>query len=87
MSETTTTRIASQILRAALAHYNAERQSALATLDLCLHRPSSLEVDLIGEVVKATKRLADAEGAVESLERNFLQSGSGQPDIGEDDDD
>jgi|TARA_Y100000310_G_scaffold113368_1_gene111885 hypothetical protein len=72
--ETTTTRIASQLLRAALAEFEARRQTALATLDIYLHKPIAIgdHPNLVGEIVKATEQLAAAEEAMEALERNFL---------------
>ena len=70
-----TSRIAAQLLRSALAHFEAERQSALATLDVYLHRPSAESAThLVEEIVKTTKCLASAESAIEAIERNFLAS-------------
>jgi hypothetical protein len=76
MSDETTTRIASQLLRAVLAQFDAQRQTALATLDIYLHKPIAIgdHPNLVGEIVKATKDLAEAEEAMESLERNFIAS-------------
>jgi hypothetical protein len=70
------TRIASQLLRAALAHFDAQRQSALATLDIYLHKPTAIgnHPNLVSEIVTATKDLAEAEQALDTLERNFLVS-------------
>ena len=69
-----TTRIASQLLRATLAHFDSQRQRALATLDVYLHRPTAIgdHPDLVSEIVTATKELAEAEEALDALERNFL---------------
>ena len=76
MSDETRTRIASQLLRASLAHFDAQRQAALATLDIYLHKPIAIgdHSNLVGEIVEATKDLAAAEEAMESLERNFIAS-------------
>ena len=70
-----TSRIAAQLLRSALAHLEAERQNALATLDVYLHKPSAESAThLVEEIVKTTKCLATAESAIEAVERNFLAS-------------
>jgi|TARA_Y100000296_G_C5172692_1_gene258187 hypothetical protein len=76
MSDETRTRIASQLLRAALAQFDAQRQTALAILDIYLHKPTAVgdHPNLVGEIVQATKDLAAAEEAMESLERNFIAS-------------
>ena len=71
-----TSRIAAQLLRAALAHFDAERQNALAVLDVYLHKPTAISdhSQLVQEIVKATQRLAEAEDSIEALERHFLSS-------------
>ena len=77
MSDTETeTRIASQLLRAALAQFDAERHNALATLDLYLHRSAAIgdHPNVVEEVIKATRDLAAAEEAIDALERNFLSN-------------
>ena len=67
-------RIATQILRAALSNFEATRQEALATLDLYLHNPVAIgdHPNVVEEVVQATKRLAEAEEAIASLQRHFV---------------
>ena len=71
-----TSRIAAQLLRAALAHFDSQRQSALATLDVYLHKPVAIgdHPNLVQEIANATERLASAEEAIEALERNFLSA-------------
>jgi hypothetical protein len=78
----TETRIASQLLRAALAQFDAERHNALATLDLYLHRSTAIgdHPNVVEEVIKATRDLAAAEESIEALERNFLSNTSPFPD-------
>ena len=78
-NDSTTTRIASQLLRATLAHFDSQRQRALATLDIYLHKPTAIgdHPNLVSEIVTATKDLAEAEEALDTLERNFLVS----PDV------
>jgi hypothetical protein len=84
-----TTRIASQLLRAALAHFDSQRQKALATLDIYLHRPTAIgdHPDLVSEIVTAAKDLAEAEEALDTLERNFLVPQSNTSGAAEGDDD
>ena len=74
MSNDTTSRIAAQLLRATLAHFDAVRQNSLATLDIYLHRNVAIgdHPNLVEEIVTATKQLAEAEEAIDALERNFL---------------
>ena len=82
-----TTRIAAQLLRAALAHFDSQRQRALATLDIYLHKPTAIgdHPDLVSEIVTATKDLAEAEEALDTLERNFLVSQGNTPGAAEGD--
>ena len=69
-----TDRLASQILRAALSRFEADRQDALTTLDLYLHNSVAIgdHPNIVEEVVTATLALATAEEAITSLQRNFL---------------
>ena len=69
-----TDRLASQILRAALSRFEADRQDALTTLDLYLHNSVAIgdHPNIVEEVVTATMALATAEEAITSLQRNFL---------------
>ena len=48
-----TSRIAAQLLRAALAHFDSERQNALAVLDVYLHKPTAISdhSQLVQEIV------------------------------------
>ena len=75
-----TDRLASQILRAALSKFEANRQEALATLDLYLHNSVAIgdHPNVVEEVVTATKTLAEAEEAIASLQRNFLPEQSSE---------
>ena len=75
-----TDRLASQILRAALSKFEANRQEALATLDLYLYNSVAIgdHPNVVEEVVIATKNLAEAEEAIASLQRNFLPEQSSE---------
>ena len=74
MSQEHTDRIAAQLLRAAASSFEADRQEAIATLDLYLHSAAAIgdHPNIVGEVITATKKLADAEEAIASLQRNFM---------------
>jgi NCAIR mutase (PurE)-related protein len=76
-----TTRLASQLLKAVIAHFDSQRQNALATIDLYLHNPVAIgdHPDLVAVLIKATSDLAAAEEAMDSIERNFLSDQAAAP--------
>ena len=61
-------------MHATLARFEAERQEAIATIGLYLNASVGVgeHPNIISELVTATKRLADAEEALETLNRNFI---------------
>jgi len=67
-------RIASKILGAAVARFQADRHEALATLDIYLHNAVAIgdHPNILEEVITATKKLAEAEEAIASLQINFI---------------
>ena len=69
-----TDRIASKILGAAVARFQADRHEALATLDIYLHNSVAIgdHPNILEEVITATKKLAEAEEAIASLQINFI---------------
>ena len=69
-------RIAGQLLRAALSKFEAQRQEALAMLDIYLHNSVGVgdHPTIVGEVCTATQQLSEAEEAIASLQRNFLST-------------
>lgn len=71
----TPTPVSSLLMRATLARFEAERQQALATIELYLNAPVGIgdHPDIIGELATATSLLAGAEEALDSLNRNFLR--------------
>ena len=77
-----TDRIASQILKAAVARFQADRHEALTTLDIYLHNAVAIgdHPNILEEVVTATKKLAEAEEALASLQINFMPDESDAPD-------
>ena len=75
-----TDRIARELIQAALSRFEAERQEARTIIDLYLHNSVGVgeHPQLIDELCTAAKKLAEAEEAIESLQRNFLH----RPDEG-----
>ena len=75
-------RIKSQILVAAIARFQADRHEALATLDIYLHNSVAIgdHSSILEEVITATKKLAEAEEALASLQINFMPNESDAPD-------
>ena len=66
--------LSSQLMRATLAHFEAQRQEALAIIELYLTVPVGVgeHPKIIEEIATATRQLADAEEALDTLKRNFL---------------
>ena len=66
--------IAEQLIRATLSKFEADRQEALAVIELFLNHPVGVaeHPTVIEELVKATERLASAEESMEALKRSFL---------------
>ena len=63
-------------MRAVLAHHEAERQGALATIELYLNASVGIgdHPNIVEELSKAAARLATAEEILETLQRNFLKT-------------
>ena len=55
------------------SQFEAKKQSALANLTVYLSTPVGIgeHPDIIGEMVKLTQQLADAEGCLETLKQTF----------------
>ncbi len=68
--------IAEQLIRATLSKFEADRQEALAVIELFLNHPVGVaeHPTVIAELAKATGNLATAEDSMEALKRNFLVS-------------
>tara|TARA_B100000131_G_scaffold292336_1_gene306742 strand:+ start:490 stop:702 length:213 start_codon:yes stop_codon:yes gene_type:complete len=58
---------------AAIAHFEAKRQEAFANLRVYLENPVAIgeHSNLLEEVVKLTKQLAEAEDCLDTLKRNL----------------
>ena len=66
--------LGSQIVRATLARLEADRQAAIATIQLYVNAVTGVadHPDVVGAVCTATSQLACAEQSIQALERNFL---------------
>jgi len=66
--------LSSQLIRATLARFEAQRQEALAVLQLYLGASVGVgdHPDIVTELCNATRSLAEAEEALGALERHFL---------------
>ena len=66
--------MAEQLVRATLAKFEAERQEAIAVIELYLNHPAGVaeHPNIINEISTAITRLANADEAVSAIERNFL---------------
>ena len=71
---TTNNSLGNQLMRATLARFESQRESALATIGLYLNAAAGVgdHPDIIGELQKATIKLTEAEEALDTLQRNFL---------------
>lgn len=76
MSEETTNLLGSQLLRATVSRLEADRQEAMAVIDLYLSSPVGVgdHPNVLQEIYNATKRLAAAEDTLETLQRHFFES-------------
>ena len=66
--------MAEQLVRATLARFEADRQEAIAVIELYLNSPIGVaeHPNVVGEIATAIGNLADAEEAISAIERNFL---------------
>ena len=66
--------MAEQLVRATVAKFEAERQEAIAVIELYLNHPAGVgeHPNIINEISTAITRLANADEAVSAIERNFL---------------
>ena len=69
------TTVSNQLMRAVLARFEADRQDALATIELYLNASVGIgdHPHIVSELASATSNLAAAEEALETLNRNFLR--------------
>ena len=72
--------LANQLIRATLAQFEADRETALATISLFLNVPAGVgeHPNIVKELQEATLQLATAEEALDALHRNFLTNSSAE---------
>ena len=68
--------VGKSLLGAVLARHEADRQEALATIDLYLNASVGIgdHPNVVEELSNAAARLATAEEILETLQRNFLRT-------------
>jgi hypothetical protein len=78
MTNPSTNPVATQLMRATVAQFEAERQSAIATIQLYLNASVGVgeHPDVVTELVAAASRLASAEESIDTLQRNFMRTPS-----------
>jgi hypothetical protein len=66
--------LSNQLMRAALARFESDRQAALATIELYLTVPVGVgeHPNIVEEIAAAARKLAEAEEGLDTLTRNFL---------------
>ena len=62
-----------QMYKALVAHFQAQREEALAVLALYMSNPQAVadHSNILEELVKWTKKLSEAEESLECLKRNI----------------
>jgi methylaspartate ammonia-lyase len=65
-----------QFYKAAIAHFIAQKEKALATLHLYFTNSVAIgdHPNIIEEIVRLTKELSEAEECLTTLERNFMMN-------------
>ena len=74
--------MAEQLIRAALARFEADRQESIAVIELYLNNPAGVaeHPSIVNEIATAITRLSDSEEAISAIERNFLATTGPQDD-------
>ena len=72
----TNQRVSTQLLRATISRFEADRQEALAVIELYLNAAVGVgeHPNLVTELHAAVRNLSDAEESLETLQRNFLET-------------
>ena len=67
-----------RLYKAALGHFEAQRDEAIATLDVYFNKPVGIgeHSELLAEIDKWTQRLSNANDCVEALHDVFDSNGS-----------
>ena len=73
-------RITIQMVGALRARYEAQRQSALAELMVYLRNPAGVgeHSSLLDTCSNLISKIADADGAIETLDKHFIVAGPGE---------
>ena len=74
--------MAEQLIRAALARFEADRQESIAVIELYLNNPAGVaeHPSIVNEIATAITRLSDSEEAISAIERNFLSTSGPEED-------
>ena len=66
--------MAEQLVRATLARFEADRQEAIAVIELYLNNPVGVaeHPNVVNQIATAISNLGSAEEAIGAIERNFL---------------
>tara|TARA_R100001082_G_scaffold7897_1_gene4725 strand:+ start:50 stop:364 length:315 start_codon:yes stop_codon:yes gene_type:complete len=72
------------LFNATLAKLSAEREEALAVLEMLFNRSVGIgdHTNIVEEIVKTSKKLADATGTIQVLSNTFGQAQQGQAEGG-----
>tara|TARA_R100001509_G_scaffold26885_1_gene14040 strand:+ start:18 stop:251 length:234 start_codon:yes stop_codon:yes gene_type:complete len=72
-----TNQMAERLVRASLAKLEADRQEAITVIELYLNNPVGVPEypSIVDELTTAITKLADAENAIATIERNFIGTG------------
>ncbi len=72
------------LFNATLAKLSAEREEALAVLEMLFNRSVGIgdHTNIVEEIVKTSKKLADATGTIQVLSQTFGQTQQGQAEGG-----
>ena len=70
------TNLTNQLMRAVFSKFEAQREEALAVVELYLNTPVGVaqHSNIVGELEQAVSQLATAEESLETLRRNFLRA-------------
>jgi hypothetical protein len=74
-------RISAQLMRAAISKFEADRQEALAVIELYLNSSVGIgdHPTVVSELCTAVTNLADSEDALQTIQRNFLDAPAETP--------
>jgi hypothetical protein len=64
-----------KLLQAALSHYEAQRDEALAVLDVYVNNPVGIgeHSNLLAEVLEWTQKLTEAEENISTIDKHFCE--------------